>query len=559
MAGNFTAKLGELALIQEQDEARLAVQSGKPGPRVHDMAGRLAPPGLPGEIWTITAHAATGGGLRPTGYRGVRHADGAIECLGRKDAPARIGGYSVDPAEVAAVLRLHPLVVESAVVTQAPQGEPQLAAFVVPSADAATAITARGHGLLLEQLRRFVSDRLPEPMVPRAWRILDALPRDACGAIEVHRLPPACRARPAAAGQYHPPGDALEERLCGIWSEILGIDPVGTSDRFFDLGGDSTLVVALAARLEAEFGRRLPLARMLGQPTVKRLADCLRRRPNGAEQVLVPIRPSGTRPPLFCVHPAGGTLFCYLELAAHLQTEIPLYGLQAQGIDGELEPHDSVEAMAAAYAPALKKIQPGGPYQLCGWSTGGLIAFELARQLQAAGDEVSRLILFDAAIPRPGETFDENDLAALLGLLFPDEHPQRIEHPRQLPLEEQLVEFQRRSQRAQLLLSDASSSQVQRIYEVFQANMKAVVSYLPSAFPGRLTLIRATQRATPMHDDPLLGWGPWAAGGIEVYEVPCGHLTMFQQPAVRQVAEILEKCLTERGGQSDRRRAVVAG
>ena len=153
------------------------------------------------------------------------------------------------------------------------------------------------------------------------------------------------------------------------------------------------------------------------------------------------------------------------------------------------------------------------------------------------------MALCDSAIPKPGEAFGEGDIVPLLALLFPGEDAQRWNELRGMSVERQLDDFRQRAELAQLLVAGASSTQARRIYDVFQANMKAAAEYRPSVFGGVLTLIRAEQQATPMHADPHLGWGPWAAGGVEVYETPGSHLAMFQAPAILRVAQILDDCL----------------
>jgi len=572
------ARVGELSLSDAKNLRELQSPAAPPENSarevVLDTAGRPAPIGLPGELWTgdkLAARTAasmsarsnghTAGNsigpaavaracdpnraLRKTGYRAVLTEDGSIECLGKLDSPARVGNYGFNPKEVTAVLSLHPLVEAVAVVARADRhGEVRLAAFVVPSRRSVTALESGQQGLLLGQLRKFAEERLPEPMVPRAWRSIEELPLDASGRVDVSQLPEAVRPRGEGPNPYVAPRDAQEARLATIWSEVLGVEPVGVTDSFLELGGYSSLAVTLLARLEEEFGRKLPLVSLFQEPTVAHLAELLRREAGTAEEIsLVPIRTQGALAPLFCIHPAGGTVFCYLELAKHLNSDVPLYGLQAQGIDGELPPHDTIAAMAEHYIRAMKSVQPSGPYHVCGWSTGGIIAFEMGRQLEALGDEVALVALCDSAISKPGEAFGEGDIVPLLALLFPGEDAQRWEELRELSIERQLEDFRQRAEAAQLLVAGASSTQAQRIYDVFQANMKAAAEYRPGVLKSRLTLLRAEQQATPMHADPLLGWGPWALEGVDVYETPGSHLAMFQEPAIRRVAQVLDDCL----------------
>ncbi|MBX7072949.1 MAG: hypothetical protein K1X71_07350 [Pirellulales bacterium] len=557
MRGAPDARLADLALLDAAGERQMRQRFASTNTaRVIDTGRRAAPIGLCGEIWeaasTESADAESIADpwnpavrLCPTGMRGVLREDGTIEPRGSMAAETVIDGYGVEPRDMTAELLQHPLVADAAVVSRVDQqGDAQLAAFVVPSADATTAIVSGRHELLLDQLRRTLAEHWSEPCVPRIWRALDVLPRDGRGQVMEHRLPAAYRPRGDASTAYVAPDDYLEARLCAIWSDLLGVQPVGKDDDFLDLGGNSGLAVALAARLEEEFGRRLPLALLFERPTVSLLANSLRRPLIAPEDaVLVPIRPTGRQTPLYCVHPAGGAVFCYLELARYLDADIPLYGLQALGIDGQSAPHDSIAAMAECYARAIQGVRPSGPYRICGWSTGGIIAFELSRQLVEDGHDVEFTALFDAAIPRSGEEFGEDDLLALLGLLFPNERPDQFQTLKERGLEAQLADFQLRAQRAQLLLSGATTAQTRRIYDVFQTNMNAVVGYRPQPLHRRLTLLRASQPATPMHADPLLGWGPWAAGGVDLHQVACAHLDMFREPAVREVADILNQLL----------------
>jgi len=199
--------------------------------------------------------------------------------------------------------------------------------------------------------------------------------------------------------------------------------------------------------------------------------------------------------------------------------------------------------MAAHYVQSLKSEQPQGPYQICGWSSGGVLAFELACQLEDAGDEVSLLALFDAGIPRPGDTFDESDIVPMLGLMFPGESPEQIEALQQAGPQRQMEFFRERAEVARILFAGSPGTQIQHVYDVFQANMAAVVAYQPRKFQGRVLLFRAAQRATPMHEDPALGWGPWSTAGIEVHEVPGSHLSMFQSPGVEKLTAILDRYL----------------
>lgn len=540
------ARVGDLSLAGAVDN-RQTLACSELQLRVCDCAGRTAPVGMPGELWMAKQIDTQGGhtSWRATGYRAALLPDGSLEYLGSCRAPLRIGRHSVDPDEVAAVLTLHPLVERVVVYGCADRhGDTQLAATLVPATGALVAIDSGRHGLLLGQLRRFADERLPPALVPTVWRSIDALPLDAAGNVDLAALADPIRPRGEMPQPFVAPRDELETRLATIWSEVLGVEPVGVMDSFLDLGGYSSLAVTLLARLEEEFGRGLPLAAMFDDPTIANLARLLNRPPVAPEEIsLVPIQRQGSQTPLFCVHPAGGTVFCYLELARHLRGDVPLYGLQAQGIDGSLAPHTTIEAMASHYVRAIKTAQPTGPYRVCGWSTGGIIAFEIARQLRDAGDEVGLLALFDTGIPRPGENFGEADIAPMLGMMFPGEDPEKLRALQSLPVEAQLEFFRGRAEMAQLLVEGAGAAQAHRIFEVFKANMQAAVEYHPAAIDVKVMLFRAADDGTPMHADPLLGWGPWA--NVEVIPTIGSHLSMFQSPAVEELARLLDARLEQ--------------
>ncbi|HIQ21353.1 MAG TPA: hypothetical protein EYH34_09000 [Planctomycetes bacterium] len=542
--------------------------SAPPQAMIVDSWGHPAPLGMPGEL---VLRRATAGERLPgceepaTDEPAVRHdrarwmrtggcwrrlPGGRIEYLGRTDDPVQLEGYRIDPDEMGSVLAAHPLVRDAAVVARRdPAGQVRLAAYIVPADESRTLLDPDRHALLIDRLRRWLAERFPQAVVPGSLVALEEIPRAAGGEVDLDALPPPARPRPEEAGPPVAPRDPIEAQLAMIWSELLGVHPVGITDHFMELGGDSALAISLFSRIEDHFQRKLPLVSLFHEPTIEYLASLLRRPEEGEGQsTLVPLRPGGDRLPLYCVHPAGGTVFCYLELARHLDQGRAVYGLQARGIDGRLPPHTSVEEMAEHYGQVIRRHQPQGPYALCGWSTGGIIAFELARQLHAQGQKVSTLALFDAAIPDPDrQTFDGSDLLPLLSMLFPGEPEERLRQLQDATSEEQLEYFRHRAELAQLVVAGAAAGQTQNVYEVFQANMEAIIHYRPQPYPGDIVLFRATESATPMHGDPQLGWGRWVAA-VEVYEVPGSHLSIFRPPAIRTLARQLDACLRSRSG-----------
>jgi len=196
------------------------------------------------------------------------------------------------------------------------------------------------------------------------------------------------------------PRDDLERQLVAIWKATLGVAPIGTADNFFDLGGHSLVAVRLFARIEAAFGRKLPLATLFSAPNIGELAALLREQGGVASwSSLAALQPRGNRPPFFCVHAIGGNVLKFRALAAHLGPDQPLYGLQVRGFDGQQSPATSVEEMAANYLAEIRQVQPHGSYYLGGQCFGGMVALEMARQLQAVGEQVALLAMFDDYAP----------------------------------------------------------------------------------------------------------------------------------------------------------------
>ncbi len=394
---------------------------------VLDDRGAPVPIGVPGELYIAGKGVARGYLNRPelTAERFVPdpfgpHAggrlyrtgdlvrylpDGSLEFLGRVDRQVKIRGLRIELGEIEAALGAHPSVRDCAVVARPEAGGRRLVAYVVPR---------RGgedlHQDLGSDLRSSLRERLPDYMVPAAILFLEALPITPTGKVDRSALLQMGGEETADRPRVEP-RDALELRLAKIWEEVLGVPRVGIRDDFFELGGHSLLAVRLTARIEQELGKALPLTALFEGGTVEKMAALIRDGETGTASALVPIQANGTLPPFFCVHPAGGDVLGYAALARHLGPDQPFYGLQSAGLTGG-RPLSDVAEMAAAYLEEVLRVQPRGPYRIGGWSLGGLIAFEMARQLRERGEEVALLAILDGAPEYGGE--EESELRLLL-------------------------------------------------------------------------------------------------------------------------------------------------
>jgi natural product biosynthesis luciferase-like monooxygenase protein/amino acid adenylation domain-containing protein/non-ribosomal peptide synthase protein (TIGR01720 family) len=532
---------------------------------VLDSGGEPVPAGVPGELYlggevvargyrghpALTAERwvphpfadAPGARLCRTGDRARRLPDGNLEFLGRIDGQAKIRGFRIEPGEVEAVLGAHPAVGEAVVVVREDaRGEKILVGYV--SAGAGTEVAG-------EELRAWLRERLPEHMVPGAIVALERLPLTPGGKVDRRALP-----APEWTGgaEYLAPRTATEEVLAGIWAETLGLERVGVEASFFALGGHSLLAMQAVSRVRRALGVELPLRTLFDEPTVAALArrvDALRLAGAASElPLLVPVRARGERRPLFLVHPVGGGVMAYAALAARLHPEQPVFALRSRGTEPGEEPRGTVEEMARDYLAAVRGEQPAGPYRLGGWSMGGVVAFEMARQLEAAGEEVEALVLIDSRLPRlaaPGRA------GARDGLLLVQAFAQDLGIPAdRLPAPDAdageaayLGRVLRSARAAGLLPGDLDPARMQQLYGVFRFNLRAMHGYRPGSYGGRVTLLRVGERglAERLLGKRAAGWRRVARGELEVRTVPGTHHTMLREPQVETLAGEVERAL----------------
>ncbi len=366
---------------------------------------------------------------------------------------------------------------------------------------------------------------------------------------------------PETAGGYLAPRDNLEIQLTRIWENVFEYQPIGVRDNFFDLGGHSLLAVHLFAEIKKQLmGQELPLAILFQTPTIEQLAEVLRTEGwSSSWSALVPIQPNGSHPPLFFAHAHGGNVIGYYDLAYHLGLEQPLYGLQAQGLDGTSSPFCRFEDIVAHYIKEIRTVQPHGPYYLGGWCFGGYVALEMARHLQAEGEEVALVVMIES--PHP-------DYPKYLPGTGPlRRHFYRVSNRLDLEISNFLeVEYGRKlaysSKRISRLVNtmrlkfeglshtpgetspascDASQIQIQKAVE--QAHAEAYYAYKPKSYEGTVAVFRAAKQPLGIYPDPTLGWGELIKSELDLQEAPGHHIGLLSEPRVRITADKIRKCL----------------
>jgi amino acid adenylation domain-containing protein len=491
----------------------------------------------------------SGDRLYKTGDLGRYLPDGTIEFLGRLDNQVKIRGFRIELGEIEAVLSQHPAVQETVVmVREDVSGNKRLVAYLVVNQLAAPTIP---------ELQQFLKQKLPEYMVPSAFVLLEVLPLTPNGKVDRRALPAPDTSCLSLEASFVSPRDTLELQLVQIWEEVLNVHPVGIRDNFFDLGGHSLLAITLMARIQQKFGKNLPLATLFQGATIEHLASLLRQQTDSLSwSTLIAIQPNGPKRPLFCLHPGGGTVLSYTNLACHLDPQRPFYGLESLGLDEEQKPYAQIEDMAAYYIEAMQAVQPQGPYLLAGWSFGGLVAFEMAQQLQARDQQVSFLGLLDiSAVPEASEELQELDDVAFLIKLLAEDISLSLEHIRQLEPDEQLLYLIEQARQFNLIPPDLGLVEVRRLLQIFTSHIQAAKTYIPQPYPGRVTLFRASEGAVADSQDLTLGWEELATEGVDLHWVPGDHHTMVVEPHVQVLAKQLRACLeqsqTNDGGNGD--------
>ncbi|WP_426752689.1 amino acid adenylation domain-containing protein [Myxococcus sp. Y35] len=495
-------------------------------------------------------------------YRTGDHArflhDGRIEYLGRQDDQLKIRGHRVEVGEVEAALGRHPDVVQAAVLLQRPaDGVPRLVAYVQPQT------LERPDGTdLRAALRKSLREVLPEYMVPEVITVLAELPLTPSGKIDRKALPTATP-EAGAADVRGRTGELTEteRHLQGLFAELLGLSAVGPTDSFFELGGHSLLAVTLIARISTKLGLEVPLNEVFEHPTVEALARWIDEHSGKVTALVrqlpscvVALKPLGSHPPVFLAPPSAGSPAVYVALARHLSPEQPVFGFQMPGVMDDQQPPATIEETAALYVEAMRQVQPRGPYRIAGWSYGGLVVCEMARQLEALGEQVALLGLIDgAALDRlaahDGTAVEIPAGSQLLKVLGEAQMPRDYASARLIgewmgiSLPDALGDLLRRDSEGQLTYLRRFLRDTTLTVRNFLATRRAEQLYTFTSYGGTATLFRTGP--VTVGGDPLVdSVRRFALAGTEVIPVPGNHMTLIMDERnVVVLAKEMQRCL----------------
>ncbi|TAK34570.1 MAG: amino acid adenylation domain-containing protein [Saprospiraceae bacterium] len=529
------------------------------------------PPGVPGELYIGGPGMAEGYLNRPaltaekfvtlpSGKKYYRSGDlvrylpgGEIEFLGRIDGQVKIRGYRVELGEIEETMKQFGGIRQGAVkVIGDNAGHQRLAGYVVMEA---------GATLYEDSLKDFLRSKIPDYMVPSVFVTMDSLPMNTAMKVDRNAL-----AAPDLAGLsatvFEAPSTPKEKLLASIWQELLGVEKVGVNDDFFELGGHSLAAVSLMSKIKEATGHKLPLTVLFQHPTLRKLAALLGTK-NGSVKngsgskprftSLIPIREGGSKPALYLVHGGGLHVLFYQNLVKFLDEDQPIYALQAKGLNGGEEPLDSIEDMAAHYIQEILAQNPDGPYNLAGYSLGGLIAWEMAKQLQDMGREVPVLALFDSVAKyewagegNSGKWKKKLKKAGYNLSLMVKDPAKAIEYKSHVVK----MQLQHMAGKLRTAYRNNETNEIEEGYlpygkQVYEKSLEAYEKYDLKPLDVHVDLFKAKEQMFYLADPVYYGWDKFARQGVIVHEIQGNHLTLFDEIHGKEVAGALQQRLGE--------------
>jgi aspartate racemase len=467
--------------------------------------------------------------------------NGTLEFIGRIDFQVKIRGFRIELLEIETYLEQYPSVQQGIVLAREDvPGEKRLVAYIIPK---------HGQPIQVSALRSFLQTKLPAYMIPPAVVVMESFPMTPNGKVDRRAFPEPQVVDLVQYGEVVLPADVLETQLLHIWEQVLNIKPIGTADNFMDLGGTSLLAARLADKIDQKFQQSLPLSIIFQAPTIKQLADILRQGniPNQSLS-LVEIQPKGSVPPLFLFEGVS----IYHPLIPYLGRERPIYALITLVKDRMNGPLNQVEAIADYYINELVKVQPEGPYYLCGLSFGGIVAFEVAQKLAAKGQEIGLLVMFDPILPSACKP-----LPIQQRLRF---HTQKIAKqgigyivrsvvykimtltdPMTMPARKTIGRYLKPKEPTESMSYTTDYWMTDKIIQ------QAERAYVPKPYAGKVVMFRAldSEDGKSVSLDPDLGWKPYLKDGLTIYDVPGDHVGILQEPNVGAIGNRIKLLLEE--------------
>jgi thioesterase domain-containing protein/acyl carrier protein len=493
--------------------------------------------------------------LYRTGDLGRFDRDGNLEFIGRVDHQVKLRGFRLELGEIENLLTRHFGVANALVMLREDvPGDKRLVAYIVP----------KGTPPAASELKELLQKELPSYMVPAAFVFMEQFPLTPNEKVDRRALPIPEANRPELKKTFIAPRDSTEQQLAKIWEKVLGVQPIGVADNFFDLGGHSLMAVRLFAQIEKFLNKKLPLATLFRAPTIEGIARIVREEnQTKAWSTIVDIQPKGSHPPFFWIHSLGGDggggFFYYRKLADLLGPDQPSFGIRSPQ-----EPFSRIEDMASFYAKEIRKFQPHGPYFLGGFCFGGNVAYEIAQQLTALGEKVGLLVMLESSPPNVSHKQSWSATAAKYSFEnlvenvkgFVSESPEKRLTMLKSKGKRLMEKFKKR------LGATAKSNESGALNQILdlstypegyvkyaETHWQALTQYQPKPYGGEITLFRAKKQALSNFTHTL-GWEALAEDRVHVTVIPGTHESMLQEPNVQIVAAKLRGLLDAANGST---------
>jgi amino acid adenylation domain-containing protein len=505
--------------------------------------GYLNQPGLSADKF-ISSPFTPNQRLYRTGDLGKWLPDGSIYFVGRKDNQVKIRGHRIEKEEIEAVLQKNEAVKESVVeVVEDNKTGRFLVAYVTLHFQKQQTIAG---------LKQFLTERLPVYMVPSHIRILEKLPVTSNGKVDRRFLSDTANFRSTQDGMIIPPRNGIQIRLSRIWQEILDLEEVSIDGDFFELGGNSMNVARLVARIENEFNLTIPIASLFERPTVEKLSGFISGKEDSTRvsSCIVSLQPLGKKDPVFFIHPIDGDVTCYLNLAKCLGNDRPFYGLHYENHLALNDSIDTIEHISRRYIDAILKIEPYNAVHLGGWSFGGLVAFEMAYQLEQRGIRVGSLTLIDTTHPatcRVGNLTEAVLLKEFAKHSFATYRSDAVERwqmqSSNLESQQFLSEMLAMGKTLHVFPDNLQINQLEKYWKVFSNNCRAMNSYDPPVIQTPVNLFVCKEEGEPMLPASVFQWKDLCKGSLKTHIVEADHYAVIREPAIQDISKELTRIL----------------
>ena len=460
--------------------------------------------------------------------------DGNIEYLGRIDDQVKIRGNRIELGEIQNTLQEYSEIEQCAVLTEDTlDDEKQLIAYLVLEGE-----------LDKDSIINFLRDRLPEHMIPKVLIKIDKIPLTSNGKIDKKRLPIRDLLNIVEENVFISPINKNQELIASIWGEALDIKKVSIKDDFFELGGHSMIAIKVMIEVEKQSGIRLPLSTLFENPTVEKLAKLLELKIEKQPDSLVVIRATGSKPPIYLVHGGGMNVLVFRSMAQFLDQEQPVYALQALGLNGETLFYYSIEEIAKKYLSEILEQNPNGPYQLTGYSLGGKIAFEMAKQLRVLGKTVKMLGIFDTYIHK-----QDAGLSKIMSKIERQFKKVPFIIDRLISAPGETIKYQTLIAKTKITNKIGREIPADEIFTYNKAMINAYdiasANYKMEPIDVPIQLFRVEKRIYFLDDPIYLGWKSYTSKRVDIHEVPGDHKTFLFPPNDKEFAKILQQVLDD--------------